>query len=262
MRILDEAMDQCLLCIGYDFAQDSPSQREVARNRYQPGVQEKEWWRYQHIHLGLRTLVAYEGRQAVGHIEFIPIEHAPRPIGGKNLVFIDCLYVAPHARRRGLGRALLEAAEAIARQRADGMAVLTNWSDPTMPSRFFCHHGYHPVAARGDQMLLNKPFRRAYSPHFLRMRYDPLARTDRIALDFFHCPQCPFSGLVLKQLAPWAARRPDVDLQVRETGERSQVEDWGIAHAIFVDGRPVPGFPPDLAGVHHALESARASRLA
>jgi GNAT superfamily N-acetyltransferase len=263
MKVIDEAMDQCLLCIDYAFDQDSPSNREVSMRRLQPGIRQKEWWRYHHVHRGLRTLVAYEGPRAVGHVEFMPIEYAPRPVSGHNLAFINCLYVTPEARGRGVGAGLLEAAEHEVRERADGMAVLARWAGPVLPARFFIETGYQPIGSRQGEALLNKPFRRAASPHFLPVRVLPRQSEGRIPVDFFHCPQCPYSGWVLHQLQrEGQLTAPEIDLRVIETSEREVVELWGVANAVYIDGRPFGSVPLNLLEIEHALGQARAARLA
>jgi hypothetical protein len=60
MKVLDQAMDHCLLCIDFAFDQDSPANRVLSLRRLQPRIREKEWWRYHHVYRGLRTLGARE----------------------------------------------------------------------------------------------------------------------------------------------------------------------------------------------------------
>lgn len=256
MKIIDEAMDQCLLCIDYDFAQDSPSQREVARREFGSGVSQKEWWRYQHAYLGLRTLVAYIGRRPVAHIEFIPIEHAPRPVAGIGLAFIICLYVAPDRRQQGIGTALLQAAESEVRGHATGIAATAAWTGPSVPARFFTHLGFHPIATRGDQCLLNRPFDRAYSPRFLPVRYQPRLDARCITVDFFHCPQCPYSAFVLERLRRRARQTDRLDLRVLPVPDRSAIEALGLADTIILNGKPIATTPFDLSAVLLHIERA------
>lgn len=263
MKVIDEAMDQCLLCIDYAFDQDSPSNRELSLRRLQPGVRQKEWWRYHHAYLGLRTLVAYEGSRAVGHVEFMPIEHAPRPVSGHNLAFITCLYVAPQARGRGVGAGLLEAAEREVREHADGMAVLAHWAGPALPAHFFIEFGYQPIGNRQGEALLSKPFRRAASPHFLPVRVLPREAQGRIPVDFFHCPQCPYSGWVLHRLQRGGhLSAPDIDLRLIDTGERQAVELWGVANRVYIEGRAFGTVPLNLLEIEQGLSQARAARRA
>src|SRR3990170_4976996 len=105
MKIIDDAMDQCLICIGYTFEHDTPLDRDIALGNFMPGVRQKVWWRWYQTYLGLRTLVAYIGPRPVGHIEFMPVDYAPRPVAGERLMMINCLLVARDVRGQGVGRA-------------------------------------------------------------------------------------------------------------------------------------------------------------
>ena len=111
-------------------------------------------------------------------------------------------------------------------------------------------------------MLLNKPFDRAHSPRFLPVRYQPKPVGERLSVDFFHCPQCPFSGWALERLRRMASGRQDIDLTVVETAEREQIEAWGIAQGVFVDGRPILGFPINPAHLERAVDRALAAKSA
>lgn len=248
MRIFDEPMDQCLLCIGYDFHQDAPILREAIRNLYQPSVNQKEWWRYQHNHLGLRTLVAYEGPSPVGHIEFIPIQYAPRPVTGTRQLFINCMVVDKSARFRGVGRALLEAAEKEAEDQGKGIAVLASEDGPFMPAEFFESCGFLKGDVRdGERLMYKAPFM-GEAPKFLPVSYEPRANPSGIAVDFFHCPQCPLSGTTLDDLrTALASSRERIDLHVINTGRRSTIERWGMARGVYVDGKPLQDFLPPRA---------------
>lgn len=56
-------------------------------------------------------------------------------------LFVDELYIAPHAQRQGLGQQLLEHAEAYAR--TNGLAGLTLLTNRDMPAKsFYIKHGY------------------------------------------------------------------------------------------------------------------------
>jgi GNAT superfamily N-acetyltransferase len=261
MKVIDEPKDQCLLCIGFDFERDSPNEREVALARFQPGVRQKEWWRYQHTYLGLRTLVAYQGARPVGQIEFIPIEHAPRPVAGQGLTLIDCLYVAEHARGVGVGHGLLQAAEAEAQTHSAGMALVGHSEGGIMPAGFFERWGYRCVATRGEERLLYKPFHAAEPPSFLSIAYHRKPPEEAVAVDFFHCSQCLYSGWALERFrqAVRAAHVP-AELRVIDTGERRTIEMWGIAQAVYIDGFQVGGFPPTPESLINAFDSALAAR--
>ncbi|MGD2252458.1 MAG: GNAT family N-acetyltransferase [Anaerolineales bacterium] len=246
MKIIDEAADQSLLCIDYDFEDDYPLHRELSRGRFRPGISEKEWWRYHNIHLGLRTLVAYDGPRPVGHIEFMPIEYAPFPVIGENLMMIHCMLVAKHARGRGFGWGLLEAVEEEARATSDGVAVFAGRSTSFMPAGFFAHCGYRAADRSNYDWLLYKPLRDIPPPELLPMRPRSWGKNDRLNVAFFYCPQCPISGWALERIRSQLKKRRDrIDLQVFRLDSRSKIEHYGLARGVFIEGQQVGGFPPD-----------------
>lgn len=262
MLIIDDAMDQCLVCVGYAFEEDTPLGRDIALSKFMPGVRQKVWWRWYQTYLGLRTLVAYLGPRPVGHIEFMPVEHAPRPVAGERLMMINCLLVARDARGQGVGRALLQAAEAEARARMDGLAVVAYADEERLPASFFEHMGFHFELNRGADLLLTKPFTTIRQPEFLPIRFDPQSVPGRVQVDFFHCSQCPMSGCALRKVRQAARRRPvPVDVRVFQTCERAEVERWGVSRAVFVDGDHIPGPPFGAEHVIEAIEAAVGSHV-
>jgi GNAT superfamily N-acetyltransferase len=257
MMIIDDAMDQCLVCIGYTFEQDTPLGRDIALGNFMPGVRQKAWWRWYQTYLGLRTLVGYIGPRPVGHIEFMPIEHAPRAVAGERLMMINCILVSREFQGQGVGRELLKAAEEEARVRMDGMAVVCYAHEDWLPSSFFEHMGYRVEAEKDGELLLTKSFTPIRPPQFLPVRYDPQPVPGQVQVDYFHCSQCPLSGCSLRKIKHAARNRPlPVDVRVFETCERGEVERWGVARAVYVDGKRVEG-PPFLTDrVSEAIDAA------
>ncbi len=265
MKIYAEPALQVLLCIAYSFEGDCPLEREVARRRFEPGVRQKEWWRYQHTYLGLRTLIAYQGPRPVGQVEFMPVEHAPRPISQGPYLCLNCLHVAPPFRRQGVGSALLQAVEKEAESQGRGVAVVARSEGDFMPAAFYRRMGYQLADQRDGELLLTKSRQPLPAPRFLPMGYHPQAPLARVGVDYFHCPQCPLSGWALAQLERRLRPRGDaVRLKVHETGERPEVERWGLTGAVYVDGVPLAGWPPRpeaiLAQVDQELEARRLGR--
>jgi|GEM_PF-1642152 GNAT superfamily N-acetyltransferase len=262
MKIFDDPMDQCLLCTGYSFEQDCPLRREFYLHGFQPGVQQKEWWRYSHTYLGLKTLIAYQSHRPVGHIELIPIEHAPRPVGGHGWLVVDCIKVDPMARGKGVGRALMEAAATYATEQGRGLAVLARRRGDFMPASFFLHLGFEQRATRHDDVLLAMPLNAGGPLRLLPMRFQPQLAADRVMVDFIHCPQCPQSGWALteleRQLAHWDA---PISLRVHETGDRRKVTELGVAFGVYVDGREVGVLPPNPSAVLKAVRQAAEERV-
>jgi GNAT superfamily N-acetyltransferase len=246
MKIYDDPSDQCLLCFGYDFKDDYPLQRELALRRYKDGVRQKEWWRYHHAYLGLKTWVAYRGAKPVGHIELIPIEHAPRPISGKDLMVINCLHVPEDSQNRGVGSSLLAVAEEHAFSRGKGITAISWETGQYMPFSFYEHMGYQTASTRREEILVYKPHNGTLAPSFIPLGYQPIQVKDKVSIVYFHCSQCPKSGWALKELEKRVKPYQDqILLQIFKTGERKEIERLGVAHKAYVNGCPIGSFPQD-----------------
>jgi len=70
------------------------------------------------------------------------------------VALLDELYVAPELRGRGLGSALLAAAEAVTRQRGGQLLEINVDGDDTGARRFYQRHGYHNSEPGEDQPIL------------------------------------------------------------------------------------------------------------
>jgi GNAT superfamily N-acetyltransferase len=256
MKIYEDTKDQCLLCIGYDFKDDYPLQRELALRKFKDGVREKEWWRYHHSHLGLKTWVAYQGVKPVGHIELIPVENAPRPISGKDLMVITCLHVAEEAQNHGIGSALLSTAEEHASQRNKGIAAISYQENAFMPMSFFQHFGYQALEVREMQTLVYKSDHTIPVPVLIPLGYQPIPVKDKVSIVYFHCPQCPKSGWLLKKLERRVRSEENrVMFQKFNTGDRAEVERLGIAQGIYINGQSMGKFPPDQDALFDKINS-------
>ena len=81
------------------------------------------WLREEHAN-GLRAKVAVVDDQPAGFLLVMPIENAPWGPIGRELMALQCLTVVEALKGKGVGRALVEAAEREARaQRRRGIAV-------------------------------------------------------------------------------------------------------------------------------------------
>jgi predicted N-acetyltransferase YhbS len=257
MKIYEDSMDQVLLCIGYDFTDDCPMHREVARLQFGAGASAKEWWRYRNVHLGLRTFVAYDGRQPIGHIEIMPVQHAPRPIKGTDQAVILCLYVEEYARGHGVGRELIEIAERVVSQSASALVVVARAEGEFMPAEFFFRLGYQLVDARAHELLLSKPFDTGRPPRFIPLKFKPNLAQDKLCVDFIHCPQCPLAFRAVKLLEKYVASKTEaIELQVIEASERDDVDRLGIARGVFIQGNLITDDHPMTTDWIQAVERA------
>ena len=259
MKIYADGSDQTLICLDYDFAQDSPAFRGLSRQRFGEGIEIKGTWNYEHAHKGLCVLVAYEGTRAVGQVEFLPIEHAPQPVSGEGLTFINCLAVMAQAQGRGIGSALLEACRTEAMQRSDGLACLAYLTGPFMPAAFFRRHGLRLASTAEDAELLYQTWADAQPPELLPRLLAPRPEPGRVTVDYFWCGQCPHAARTRDRLRQVARQLgPRVLLRETNTDDRATLQRWGIASGLYVNGRQVFCSPPRLAEweIRQALEGA------
>jgi GNAT superfamily N-acetyltransferase len=202
---------------------------------------------------GLRAKLALDDAgTAGGMIQYLPIEEST--VDGAGLSFITCVWVHGHEQGRGnfqgrgMGRALLAAAEEDARARgAKGMAAWGLWLPFWMRASFFRKHGYRTVGRDGIASLLFKPFAAdAQPPRFFRPTAKPLdLAPGRVSVTCFVNGWCT-AGLVTAERARRVAGEFGEKVAFREvdTSEHAVVAEWGLADALFVDGKRVMTGPP------------------
>jgi ribosomal protein S18 acetylase RimI-like enzyme len=98
-----------------------------------------------HSRMGEPVLVAKLGGRLVGCLTWhvVPVIHRPRPVGR-----ITFLVVAAEARRKGIGRALVEAAEAKLRQRDCGLMEVTSNTKLRAAHAFYRRLGFERTSYR------------------------------------------------------------------------------------------------------------------
>lgn len=219
---------------------------------------------------GLRVKLALDpAGQAAGMIQYLPIEHAPAL--GRGLWMVLCIWVLPRSplgpsrQRRGMGSALLEAAERDARERgAEGMAAwglaLPFW----MRASWFRAHGYRKADRRGLATLLWKPFTPAASPPawLPETGRKPEPAAGKVVVCGCVSGWCPAQSLAFERARRAAAPFGDaVEVRMVDTGDRERLLEWGQGDALFVDGRQVSTGPPPSEAKLARLLRRRVARL-
>ena len=123
------------------------------------GPRRGEWYG-KAVGQGLRVKVARDDDGVVGGmIQYLPVEHSH--VQGEGLYFVLCIWVHGHKEGRGdhqgkgMGRALIEAAEADARARgAKGMVAWGLTLPFWMKSAWFKRRGYKRVDKMGVAALM------------------------------------------------------------------------------------------------------------
>jgi len=200
---------------------------------------------------GFRVKVAREEGKAVGMIQYGPAELAP--IEGKGLYYVYCVWVhgykegVGNRQRRGLGKALLRAAEEDAR--ALGAKGLAAWGLRLpffMRSSWFKRQGYEVADRDGMAELLVKRFEAgAEAPRFVRPGARPEAGHERVRVAAFVNGWCPAQNLVYERARRAAEAFPGkAEFVGVETEDKARFLECGFSDALFIDGKAVRTGPP------------------
>jgi len=212
----------------------------------------KVCWYRQYKERGLRVkLYQDDDGQIAGMIQYLPIEESF--VDGEGLYFILCIWV--HGQKqgigerqgRGIGSALLEAAENDARELgAKGMAAWGLWLPFWMKASWFKKHGYKKVDRDGISLLVWKPFSdEATPPHWVKRKQTVVTTPDKVTVTAFINGWCPAQNMVFERTQRACAEFGDrVELAVIDTSDPSTFQQWGIVDAIFVDGKKLSFGPP------------------
>ncbi|NUM77455.1 GNAT family N-acetyltransferase [candidate division KSB1 bacterium] len=229
----------------------------------------KEVW-YNHMQdKGLRVKLALDDEGHVGGmIQYVPIAHAFAE--GTDLYFINCIWVHGHKKgrgnfqKRGMGKALLQAAEDDAK--ALGAKGITAWGISLpfwMKASWFKKQGYQKVDKDGMAVLLWKPFTDdAVPPKWIRQKQQPQTIPGKVTVTAICNGWCPAQNIVFERARRAAAELGDkVVFRAIDTLPRETFLEWGIADALFIDGKQVrTGPPPSYEKIKRVI-AKRAKRI-
>ena len=218
---------------------------------------------------GLRVKLALDDDGNVGGmIQYAPIEHSF--VEGADLYFINCIWVHGHKQgrgnfqKRGMGRALLQAAEDDARAMgAKGMAAWGVWLPFWMKASWFKKQGYKKADKQGMAVLLWKPFTEsAAPPKWIKPKKKPEKIPAQVTVTGFLNGWCPAQNLAFERARRATAEFGDnVVFREINTFDRETLREWGIADALFVDDKQVRMGPPPSYEKIRRMIAKRAKRL-
>ena len=203
---------------------------------------------------GLRVKLALDDNGEVGGmIQYIPVEHSSAE--GKDLYLINCVWVHGYKegrgnfQKKGMGKALLQTAEDdVKTMGAKGIAA---WGIPLpfwMKASWFKKQGYRKVDSQGflGEVLLWKPFTDdAVPPKWIRRKKKPERTPGIVTVTAFLNGWCPAQNLVFERAKRAASEFGDkVMFREIDTFDRQSFLEWGIADALFIDGKQVRTGPP------------------
>lgn len=210
---------------------------------------------------GARVKVALlDGRQ-VGLIYLLPIEVCPWGPLGEDLMVIPCLFVQQKWLGKGLGRALLVAAEEETRRQGRRGIVTEAFHHECwfMPAPFFLRHGYVEAQRRGTLAVLWKPFDPDVPPPRAlesRYRFEPVP--GKVAVDLFWQTFCETSWIEAQRVREVAAEFGEaVVLREYSADDRAVLLRYQVSRAIYVNGRQIDwGYEAPREGIREAIAQA------
>ncbi|MBN1573001.1 MAG: GNAT family N-acetyltransferase [Deltaproteobacteria bacterium] len=216
------------------------------------GVPKKEEWFDKTRGRGLRVKLAVDdGGNVGGMIQYLPIEESF--IEGSGLYFINCIWVHGHKQGpgniqgKGMGRALIEAAEADAKELgAKGMAAWGLAIPVWMKASWFKKHGYSKADRDGMAVLLWKSFERdASPPRWIKRKKKPPTAPGVVTVTSFVNGWCTGQNTTYERAKRAAEELGDrVVFKEFDTSNRDVLNEWGIADGLFIDGKSVNTGPP------------------
>jgi GNAT superfamily N-acetyltransferase len=220
-------------------------------------------WVDRFLERGLRAKLALDDSGEVGGmIQYLPIEESWAD--GEGLYLILCIWVHGHPQgrgdfqRRGMGTALLEAAELDARDLgATGMAAWGLAIPVWMRASWFRKHGYQTADRQGVAVMLWKPFvDGAVPPRWVeRGTRLPEPTPGKVDVTVFSSGWCMSANLVAERARRAAAEFGDrVVYREIDTSTHDAVAEWGVADEVSIDGKQVrTGPPPSLEKVRSLI---------
>lgn len=223
----------------------------------------KQQWYKRMKDKGVRVKLAKDENNVVtGMIQYLPIEHSMYE--GENLHVVLCIWVHGHKegigdqRKKGMGKALLKAAEKDCREMGSGGLVTWGLGIPAfMRASWFKKHGYKVVDKSGVMRLLWKPFNDEVSPpEFMKKKKKPGKGMNKVDITVFKTGWCPAMNLAYERTRRASEEFGDrINLKEYDTLDRRVVEEWGISDGIFIDGKELrTGPPPGYEKVHRKIE--------
>jgi GNAT superfamily N-acetyltransferase len=209
-------------------------------------------WYNQMKDKGLKVKFALDSNNVIGGmIQYIPIEDST--FEGKNLYVVLCIWVHGHKqgrgnyRKKGMGKALLKAAEEDSRQL--GAKGLVTWGliiPVFMQSSWFKRHGYKVVDKSGIMRLLWKPFNdSAVPPRFRKPVKKPGKGKDMVNLTLLRNGWCQSMNVTCERAKRAALDFPGkIEVQEFDTTNKDILNEWGINDAVYIDGKEVMTGPP------------------
>ncbi len=199
---------------------------------------------------GLRGWVAFDDGKPAGYVEYLPIEHAPFPVSGKNAAFLTCLWVLPAYEHLGVGGSLLAACLGDSPQ---GVATIA-YRGQHKPADFYEHFGFRRVDEHAEMILLVQGNPKV---ELLRAYYRAHADADRLQVDVLYNPECPWSTHTAERVISTVKNHPAFDQMNLWIGNAWECgAHMGLQGGVYLNGINAFKTPPSDEDIVKAIEQA------
>jgi len=250
-----------------DIAPETESQYLCCLEEWSDEIREagdrKQRWYERMKDKGVRVKFALDENGTIGGmIQYLPVEYSM--FKGEDLYVILCIWVHGHKegrgnyRRRGMGTALLRAAEEDCRNMKSKGLVAWGMVIPVfMRASWFKSKGYRVADKSGIMRLLWKPFSEdALPPKFIKPKKLPGKGGGKVDVTIFRNGWCPAMNLSYERAIRASAEFGEkVSITEYDTLDRQVFEEWGISDGLWVDGKEIStGPPPTFKKVRRKIE--------
>ena len=162
-------------------------------------MEAKRLWAEAMIPRGLGARVAFLEDYPAGFAEFVPIELAPAPVKGENLLFVTDIHVTRddkggkiNLEHLGIGRLLVRSVEQYAREKGFKGMVTLALKGNRLPEAFYESVGFRLLQQIEDLCLLWYPFsEECDQPIIWKGNFKPHIREDGVQIEVIRTTQCP-----------------------------------------------------------------------
>ncbi len=225
----------------------------------------KRAWVERMVPKGLGARIAFLEDYPAGFAEFMPIEVAPAPVLGEQLLYITEIHVNSEDKERtinlehmGVGKMLIRAVEQYAREQGfAGLATLALDRD-WLPEAFYEKMGFSLIQQDGEVCLLWRPFGDCPMPSLWAGNFDPGIRRDGVQIDVIHTSQCPGATTLGLWQSIAGEYGPKVSFSEHIADDRSIMDIDCITGCmgVFVNGKRAPCRPISAGRVREIIDEA------
>jgi GNAT superfamily N-acetyltransferase len=187
------------------------------------GFEPKVDWLQQRFAEGLHFLLFRDGQgKPLAFLEYVPGEHAWRPVDAEGWLFVHCLWVYSKGQKvGGLGSRLIQACIDEARQAgAVGVAAMVSDGPWMAGKQVFLRNGFEQIAESDRFQLVTHRLKDGPAPRF---RDTSTGREEQRGLSIVYAAQCPMLPKSVNDLTEMAAEHGlDVNVTVLNSALEAQ----------------------------------------